>query len=85
MFATVKSTLASKGLPKKTLGVLSMAFALTGCISANAGSNGQYTSPIGDAPVISNETPYSSALRCLAVHIPNGAAKIGRASCRERV
>lgn len=70
VFATAKSILATKGLPKRTLGVLSMAFALTGCISANAGSAGTYTSPIGDAPVISNETPYSTALRCLATRIP---------------
>ena len=39
---------------------------LTGCISPVADSTGRYTAPIGGAPVISNETPYSSALRCLS-------------------
>ncbi len=71
MFATVKSISAHKGLAARTLGLLSIAFALTGCITPSAGSNGQYTAPVGDAPVISNETPYSSALRCLASHIPS--------------
>lgn len=70
MLATGLSKLAEQGLPKRTLGALSIAFALTGCISPSAGSSGQYTSPIGDAPVINNETPYSTALRCLATHIP---------------
>ena len=36
-----------------------------GCISPTADSIGRYTSPIGGAPVISNETPYSAALRCM--------------------
>ena len=40
--------------------------ATTGCISPSADSTGRYTAPIGDAPVIANETPYSDALRCLA-------------------
>ncbi|HEY5236850.1 MAG TPA: transcriptional regulator, partial [Rhizomicrobium sp.] len=42
------------------------AIALTGCITPVADSTGRYTAPIGGAPVISNETPYSSSLRCLA-------------------
>jgi curli biogenesis system outer membrane secretion channel CsgG len=40
------------------------AIALTGCVSPVADSVGRYTAPIGDAPVIANETPYSAALRC---------------------
>src|SRR5579862_5606742 len=40
--------------------------ALTGCISPSADSVGRYTSPIGGSPVISNETPYSAALRCMS-------------------
>ena len=72
MFNTVVSIATKKGLPKRTLGALAMAFALTGCVSANAGSDGRYTSPIGNAPVITNETPYSNALRCLARHVPAG-------------
>mgnify|MGYP005842457131 CR=1 FL=1 len=42
------------------------ALALAGCISPVATSNGTYAAPIGNAPVISNETPYSTALRCLS-------------------
>jgi curli biogenesis system outer membrane secretion channel CsgG len=42
------------------------AIALTGCVSPVADSVGRYTAPIGDAPVIANETPYSAALRCFS-------------------
>jgi curli biogenesis system outer membrane secretion channel CsgG len=42
------------------------AIALTGCVSPAADSVGRYTAPIGDAPVIANETPYSAALRCFS-------------------
>ena len=43
------------------------AIALSGCITPEADSvTGRYTAPIGGSPVIANETPYSSALRCLA-------------------
>lgn len=42
------------------------ALALAGCISPVATSEGTYATPIGNAPVISNETPYSTALRCLS-------------------
>ena len=73
MFSTVVSIATKSGMPRRTLGVLAMAFALTGCVSANAGSDGRYAAPIGNAPVINNETPYSNALRCLANHVPMGA------------
>lgn len=47
--------------------LLATAFALEGCISPQADSvTGRYTAPIGGSPVISNETPYSAALRCMA-------------------
>lgn len=42
--------------------------ALAGCVSPVAGPNGMYASPIGNAPVISNATPYSAALVCLAAY-----------------
>jgi curli biogenesis system outer membrane secretion channel CsgG len=71
VFNTVVSIATKNGLPKRTLGALAVAFALTGCVSANAGSDGRYTTPIGNAPVINNETPYSNALRCLARHVPS--------------
>jgi curli biogenesis system outer membrane secretion channel CsgG len=39
---------------------------LAGCISPEADSStGRYTQPIGNSPVIANETSYSDALRCL--------------------
>jgi holdfast attachment protein HfaB len=41
------------------------ALSLGGCISTSAGSDGRYATPLGDAPVISNETPYSRALECI--------------------
>ena len=55
---------ARKHLLKPLLFVLA-AMSLEGCISPYPDSVGRYTSPIGGAPVISNETPYSAALRCM--------------------
>jgi len=46
--------------------LLTAAVALEGCISPSADDTGRYTVPIGGSPVISNETPYSTALRCMA-------------------
>jgi curli biogenesis system outer membrane secretion channel CsgG len=40
--------------------------ALSGCVSPTAGPHGNYASPIGDAPVTANPTPYSAALVCLS-------------------
>ncbi|MDP3402316.1 MAG: transcriptional regulator, partial [Brevundimonas sp.] len=39
---------------------------LSGCIAPVAGNSGQYATPIGNAPVTANPTPYSTALVCLA-------------------
>jgi curli production assembly/transport component CsgG/holdfast attachment protein HfaB len=50
----------------RTLALASAAIALAGCVSPVPLSDGTYTSPIGGAPVISNETPYSASLRCLS-------------------
>jgi curli biogenesis system outer membrane secretion channel CsgG len=41
------------------------AMTLSACVSPVAGPRGVYASPIGDAPVTSNPTPYSRALVCL--------------------
>jgi curli biogenesis system outer membrane secretion channel CsgG len=49
----------------KPLLLILAALALEGCISPSADSDGRYTAPIGGSPVISNETPYSAALRCM--------------------
>ena len=50
----------------KPLALVLAAMVLQGCISPWPNSAGRYTSPIGGAPVISNETPYSAALRCMS-------------------
>lgn len=50
----------------KPLVLILAALALEGCISPSADSIGRYTAPIGGSPVISNETPYSTALRCMS-------------------
>ncbi|HEY1721329.1 MAG: holdfast anchoring protein HfaB [Rhizomicrobium sp.] len=52
-------------LAKPLVIVLAMV-SLSGCVSPVADSVGRYTAPIGNAPVIPNETPYSAALRCLS-------------------
>lgn len=60
----------------KPLVIALSALAVTGCISPQADSRGLYATPIGTAPVVSNETPYSAALRCM------GAYNSGRAAPR---
>ncbi|MEI9996845.1 MAG: holdfast anchoring protein HfaB [Rhizomicrobium sp.] len=53
------------------------AVSLAGCISPQADSTtGRYTAPIGGSPVISNETPYSAALRCMAGYTGQRPLKI---------
>jgi curli biogenesis system outer membrane secretion channel CsgG len=42
------------------------ALALAGCVTPYANSNGMYASPIGNAPVTSNPTPYTPGLQCMA-------------------
>ena len=69
MFTEVTSLMTTLSAPKKVLSVVGLALALTGCISPNARDDGRYATPIGDAPVINNETPYSSALRCVGTQI----------------
>ena len=49
----------------KPIVLLLAAVALEGCISQTPDETGRYTVPIGGSPVISNETPYSTALRCM--------------------
>src|SRR5690348_5435124 len=50
----------------KPLALMLVAVSLDGCVSPQADDVGRYATPIGGAPVISNETPYSAALRCMA-------------------
>ena len=51
---------------KTVLAATTVAALLSGCISASAGPQGTYASPIGNAPVTANPTPYSAALYCMA-------------------
>jgi curli production assembly/transport component CsgG/holdfast attachment protein HfaB len=50
----------------KLLAAAAGALALTGCVTPYANSRGLYASPIGNAPVTANPTPYSAALVCIA-------------------
>src|SRR6201995_108842 len=50
----------------KPLAVILAATGLAGCIHTSPDAAGRYTAPIGGAPVITNETPYSGALRCMS-------------------
>lgn len=71
--STITKALAKPQTLKKVALLLGLGVALTGCISPTAGSDGRYTAPIGTAPVINNETPYSSALRCIAGQMSGSA------------
>jgi curli biogenesis system outer membrane secretion channel CsgG len=42
---------------------------LSACISPVPRADGTYTTPIGGAPVIDNETPYSQTLRCMGAQL----------------
>jgi curli production assembly/transport component CsgG/holdfast attachment protein HfaB len=50
---------------KAPVAVLLASASLAACVSPIAGPAGLYASPIGNAPVTSNPTPYSQALVCL--------------------
>jgi len=58
---------------------------LSACVSPVAGPGGLYARPIGNAPVTSNPTPYSTALYCLAdyarrYNLPSPRMAVGRIS-----
>jgi curli biogenesis system outer membrane secretion channel CsgG len=66
-------------------GCVAIAAMVSGCVSPVAGSNGLYATPIGNAPVTSNGTPYSAALMCLAdyarrYNLPSPRIAVGRIS-----
>ncbi len=50
----------------KPLSLTLAAMSLAACVSTTPVSTGRYTEPVGGAPVISNETPYSRGLSCIA-------------------
>ena len=68
----------------KTVGVAcATAALLSGCISSSAGPRGTYATPIGNAPVTANQTPYSAALVCMAdyarrYNLPSPRMAVGR-------
>ena len=59
-------TARAKKFLLKPLALLLVGLSMEGCISTSADEIGRYTAPVGGAPVISNETPYSATLRCMA-------------------
>ncbi|CAN5290527.1 holdfast anchoring protein HfaB [soil metagenome] len=83
-------SIASKplGLSRRTRAIgmaCAAATLLAGCVSPVAGSNGLYATPIGNAPVTANPTPYSTALYCLAdyarrYNLPSPRIAVGRIS-----
>ena len=71
--------------PRLRSGVIAVAVAalLSACVSPVAGPGGLYATPIGNAPVTSNPTPYSGALYCLAdyarrYNLPSPRMAVGR-------
>ena len=68
---------------KVALAASAVAALLSGCISASAGPQGLYATPIGNAPVTANPTPYSAALYCMAdyarrYNLPSPRIAVGR-------
>lgn len=58
---------------------------LSACVSPVAGPKGLYATPIGNAPVTANPTPYTPALYCLAdyarnYNLPSPRIAVGRIS-----
>ena len=77
---TPKSPLRRIALATAAVGVL-----MGGCMSPVAGPNGRYATPIGNAPVTANPTPYSAALVCLGEYarsrnLPSPRIAVGRIS-----
>jgi curli biogenesis system outer membrane secretion channel CsgG len=71
--------------PRLRSGVVALATAalLSACVSPTAGPGGLYARPIGNAPVTTNPTPYSTALYCLAdyarrYNLPSPRMAVGR-------
>ncbi|NJC39965.1 curli production assembly/transport component CsgG/holdfast attachment protein HfaB [Brevundimonas alba] len=70
---------------KTVVAASAIAALLGGCISASAGPQGVYATPIGNAPVTANPTPYSAALYCMAdyarrYNLPSPRMAVGRIS-----
>lgn len=68
---------------KMAVAACATAALLGGCLPTSAGPNGLYATPIGNAPVIANPTPYSAALYCMAdyarrYNLPSPRMAVGR-------
>jgi len=68
---------------RAAVSVSAAAALLAGCISSSAGPQGVYATPIGNAPVTANPTPYSAALYCMAdyarrYNLPSPRMAVGR-------
>ncbi|RZJ40422.1 MAG: transcriptional regulator, partial [Brevundimonas sp.] len=77
--------MSRRHLIKGGAAVSAVALLLAGCVSPVAGPSGQYATPIGNAPVTANPTPYSAALYCLAdyarrYNLPSPRMAVGRIS-----
>ena len=77
--------MSRRHLIKGSAAVSAVALLLAGCVSPVAGPSGQYATPIGNAPVTANPTPYSAALYCLAdyarrYNLPSPRMAVGRIS-----
>lgn len=69
----------------RAVAVMAAAITLSACVSPTAGPSGYYAKAIGNAPVTSNPTPYSTALYCLADYarrydLPSPRMAVGRIS-----
>lgn len=53
-----------------------LAAGVAGCVSPVPREDGRYADPIGGAPVIDNQTPYSEALACLSAKLPAARPRI---------
>ena len=83
MVASLKASLLTR--VKLPAAITACAMALSACVSPTAGPSGNYTHPMGDAPVTANPTPYSAALVCLgeyarAHHLNSPRIAVGRIS-----
>ena len=81
MIKSLKSKLFASAKAPALLSAAAMA--LAGCVSPVAGPSGLYATPIGNAPVTPNPTPYSEALVCLgdfarANSVPTPRIAVGR-------
>lgn len=63
---------------KLSAALIGGAMALTACVSPIAGPSGQYATPIGNAPVTSNPTPYSESLVCMGQYARNSGIQAPR-------